>query len=181
LHTGENRGRGEGEAVESSNFHLPPSTFQLNMLGELNHTEIEALLHSQHLGKLGVTDGNMVYIVPVNYVYDGTYVIGHSTEGMKIRMMRQKPDVCFLVENILEMNQWETAIVWGRFEEITDEEEKQKAMELLWTKMLKLKVGATAIPPHASAERPRERQAGYTSVVIWRIALNKKTGRFERN
>lgn len=151
------------------------------MLGELNHTEIEQLLNNQHLGKLGVTDGNMVYIVPVNYVYDGKYIIGHSTEGMKIRLMRQKPDVCFLVENIQEMNQWETVIAWGRFEEITDEEEKQQAMELLWKKMLKLKVGDTAMPPHASAERPRERQAGYNSVVIWRIALNKKTGRFERN
>jgi hypothetical protein len=179
LHTGENRGRGEGEAVESSTFQLP--TFNLIMLGELNHTEIEQLLNNQHLGKLGVTDGNMVYIVPVNYVYDGKYIIGHSTEGMKIRLMRQKPDVCFLVENIQEMNQWETVIAWGRFEEITDEEEKQQAMELLWKKMLKLKVGDTAMPPHASAERPRERQAGYTSVVIWRIALNKKTGRFERN
>ena len=151
------------------------------MLGALNHTETEALLESQHLGKLGVTDGVTVYVVPVNYVYDGTYIICHSTEGMKIRMMRQKPDICFLVENIRDMNQWETVIAWGRFEEITDGEEKQQAMELLWKKMLKLKVGETALPPHAAAARPRDRQAGYTSVVIWRIALNKKTGRFERN
>ena len=99
------------------------------MLGALNHTETEALLESQHLGKLGVTDGVTVYVVPVNYVYDGTYIICHSTEGMKIRMMRQKPDVCFLVENIRDMNQWETVIAWGRFEEITDGEEKQQAME----------------------------------------------------
>lgn len=164
---------------------LQPPTYNLQpfliMLGALNHTEIEALLESQHLGKLGVTDGQTVYVVPVNYVYDGTYIIGHSTEGMKIRMMRQKPDVCFLVENIRDMNQWETVIAWGRFEEIDDEEEKQQAMELLWKKMLKLKVGETALPPHASADRPRNRPAGYTSVVIWRIALNKKTGRFERN
>lgn len=151
------------------------------MLGELNHIEIEALLSSHHLGKIGVTDGETVYVVPVNYVYDGKHIIGHSVDGMKIRMMRQKPDLCFLVENIQEMNQWETVIAWGRFEEITDEEEKQQAMELLWKNMLKLKAGATALPPHASAERPRERQPGYTSVVIWRIALNKKTGRFERN
>lgn len=151
------------------------------MLGKLHDTEIEALLSRNHLGKLGVTDGELVYVVPVNYVYDGQYIIAHSTEGMKVQMMRQHPEVCFLVEEIRTMSDWDTVITWGRFEEITDELEKQKMMEHLWNNMLKLKLSSTAFPPHKFAERPRERQPGYTTVVIWRIALNKKTGRFERN
>lgn len=151
------------------------------MLGSLTHTEIESLLSGQYLGRLGVTDGQMVYVVPVNYVYDGRYIIGHSTEGLKVRMMREHPEVCFEVEEVREMTDWRSVIAWGRFEEITDELEKHRAMELMWKKMLKLKVSSTAIPPHAHPDRPRERQSGYTTVVVWRIDVNKKTGRFERN
>ena len=151
------------------------------MLGELTSGEIEQVLTSNILGRLGCTDGETVYIVPVNYVYDGRYIIAHSTEGQKIIMMREKPEVCFLVDEMLNMRNWRSVIAWGKFEEVTDEVEKQKDMEMLWRKMLKLKVSETALPPHAFAKRPRERQAGYIKVVIWRIDLKKKTGRFERN
>jgi len=151
------------------------------MLGHLTNEEIEQVLTTNLLGRVGCTDGDMVYIVPVNYVYDGQHIIAHSTEGQKIQMMREKPNVCFLVDEMLNMRNWRSVIAWGSFQEITDELEKQKYMDLLWRKMLKLKVSETALPPHAFAKRPRERQPGYVKVVIWRIELNKKTGRFERN
>ena len=151
------------------------------MLGELNHTEIEEVLSNNLLGRLGCTDGDTVYVVPVNYVYDGRYIIAHSTEGQKISMMRERPNVCLLVDEMEDMANWRSVLVWGKFEEVTEELEKQKMMEQLWAKMLKLKVSETALPPHAFAQRPRSRQAGYVKVVIWRIDINKKTGRFERN
>lgn len=151
------------------------------MLGDLTIQDIEDVLQHNTLGRLGCADGDTVYVVPVNYAYDGRYIIAHSTEGQKVQMMRKKPGVCFLVDEMQDMANWKSVIVWGQFEEVTDELEKQKAMETLWQKMLKLKVSETALPPHAFGKRPRARQAGYVKVVIWRIDINKKTGRFERN
>lgn len=151
------------------------------MLGELTHEEIEQVLQRNTLGRLGCTDDETVYVVPVSYAYDGRYIIAHSTEGQKVQMMRHRPDVCFLVDEMQDMANWKSVITWGRFEEVTDEMEKQQMMELLFRKMLKLKVSETALPPHAFEKRPRTRGAGYVKVVIWRIDVNKKTGRFERN
>lgn len=151
------------------------------MLGTLTELEIEEVLQHATIGRVGCADGNQVYIVPVNYVYDGKYVIAHSTEGMKITMMRNRPEVCFQVDEMVDITNWRSVILWGTFEEVEDEIEKQHSMDKLWDKMLKLKVSETALPPHAFQERPRPRQAGYVKVVIWRIDVNKKTGRFERN
>lgn len=70
------------------------------MLGELNTEQIELLLKSEVIGRIGCCADNKVYVVPVTYAYDGTHVYAHSKEGMKIRMMRKSPEVCFEVDQM---------------------------------------------------------------------------------
>jgi hypothetical protein len=36
--------------------------------------------------------------VPITYVFDGEAVYAHSADGLKIRMMRANPHVCFEVD-----------------------------------------------------------------------------------
>jgi uncharacterized protein len=151
------------------------------MLGILNDTDIEIILGRNLLGRLGCTDGVITYVVPVNYVYDGHYIIAHSTDGKKIRYMRKNPKVCFEVDEMEDMMNWRSVIAWGDFEEINDELEKQQILSMMVEKMMKLKVSETALPPHTTHDRPRPHQAGSISVVLWRIAVYKKTGRFEKN
>lgn len=151
------------------------------MLGKLNETEIEALLERNVLGRLGCTDGETVYVIPINYVYHKNCILAHSTEGKKITFMRSHPQVCFEVDEIENLVNWQSVIVWGNFEEIEDEMEKQKHMEMMMGKMLKLKIIDQPTPPHEFAERQRPHHPGYVQVVIWRIAINKKSGRFEKN
>jgi nitroimidazol reductase NimA-like FMN-containing flavoprotein (pyridoxamine 5'-phosphate oxidase superfamily) len=151
------------------------------MIGKLNETDIEALLERNVIGRLGCTDGETVYVIPINYIYHNNHILAHSTEGKKIDFMRSHPAVCFQVDEIENLVNWQSVIVWGDFEEVEDEMEKQEQMELMVEKMLKLKIVQTPSPPHAFAERPRPNQPGYVQVVIWRIAINKKSGRFEKN
>ena len=54
------------------------------MLGKLTDKEIKQVLQNNLLGRIGCHDDGKTYIVPVNYVYDGTYIIAHSMMGMKI-------------------------------------------------------------------------------------------------
>jgi nitroimidazol reductase NimA-like FMN-containing flavoprotein (pyridoxamine 5'-phosphate oxidase superfamily) len=151
------------------------------MIGKLNEIEIEALLERNAMGRLGCTNGDSVYVVPMSYIYHNNQILAHSTEGKKIEFMRSHPKVCFEVDEVENYGNWKSVIVWGNFEEVEDELEKQEHMELMVEKMMKLKVPETASPPHAFAERPRPHQPGYVQVVIWRIAINKKSGRFEKN
>lgn len=56
----------------------------------------------------------ITYVVPVNYVYDGKFIIAHSVAGMKIQMMRKNRDVCFEVDEMKSITNWKSVIAWGQ-------------------------------------------------------------------
>ena len=57
------------------------------------------------------------YVVPITYAYDNNSVIGHSSEGLKMRMMRENPWVCVEVDHMDDLANCRSVIAWGRFEE----------------------------------------------------------------
>ena len=58
------------------------------MLGILNKEQINNILQSQSICRLGCIDDNHVYIVPVTYFYDGNCIFAQSREGKKINLLR---------------------------------------------------------------------------------------------
>ena len=70
------------------------------MIGNLTNEQIEEVLKENVLGGIGCNDGKKIYVVPINYIYDGKFIIAHSVAGMKIQMMRKNPDVCFEVDEM---------------------------------------------------------------------------------
>lgn len=92
------------------------------MLGKLSDKQIDELLFSQSIGRLGCYADGKIYVVPVTYVYDGQNIICHSREGMKLEMMRKNPDVCFEVDKMENMANWQSVIAWGTFVELNGEE-----------------------------------------------------------
>lgn len=149
------------------------------MLGILKPEEIEEVLLQATVGRIGCCKGNKTYVVPINYVYDGKYVIAHSVEGEKIFLMRNNPLVCFEVEQIKDNCNWKTVISWGTYHEITDERERYEAMKLFVDRMMKLKVSTTAHPPENKPARHLTTKQTVRA-VIYRILLTEKTGRFEK-
>ena len=89
------------------------------MIGELALSEMDALLGEEIVGRIGCCADDVVYIVPINYVYDGGSVYGHTGEGMKVRIMRAHPNVCFQVDQIEDIGSWRSVIAWGNYEELT--------------------------------------------------------------
>jgi len=61
------------------------------MLGILETDQIEDLLGSQVVGRIGCHADDLTYVVPVSYAYDGSCIYAHSEEGMKIAIMRKNP------------------------------------------------------------------------------------------
>ncbi len=150
------------------------------MLGELNEVQIESLLKQQVIGRLACHADGITYIVPINYVYDGENIYSHSAEGKKIEMMRKNPEVCFEVDEIENVFKWKSAIVWGRFEEITDLDEKQQAMQGIIHRIMPFANNPTDHPSHGITAN--EYDIG-TSVdlIVYKIVITKKTGRFEND
>jgi nitroimidazol reductase NimA-like FMN-containing flavoprotein (pyridoxamine 5'-phosphate oxidase superfamily) len=88
------------------------------VLGDLNVEEIEQLLHDEVIARLGCHVGGLTYVVPITYAYDGEALIGHAADGLKLRLLRQNPEVCVEVDHMDTLAQWRSVIAWGRYEEL---------------------------------------------------------------
>ena len=147
------------------------------MLGKLNNTKIEEVLHEQILGRIGCHANDVTYIVPTSYAYDGNYIYAHSKNGMKLDIMRENPKVCFEVEVFSHMADWKTVIVWGRFEEITDVDERKKALQILHNRHLPLIPSETVKLSQYWPFTPADLNS--IGGTVYRIVIEEKTGRFE--
>jgi uncharacterized protein len=151
------------------------------MIGKLNEEEIEEVLQQNVLGRIGCNDGKQTYVVPVNYVYDGRYIIAHSMLGLKIEIMRKNPAVCFEVDEMKNFTSWKSVIAWGEYQELTDEHARYYAMKIFVDKMMHVKISSTATPPEITGQRVHSIKPGNIKPVIYRIVLTNKTGRFEND
>ena len=100
------------------------------MWGDLDKSQIDDLLKSELIGRVGCFDGNKVYVVPITYAYDNGYIYGHTKDGLKIQMMRNNPNVCFEIDWMKDMSNWKSVIVYGIFEELKGDE-ANKGLEIL--------------------------------------------------
>ena len=149
------------------------------MLGELSEEQIESLLTDLPVGRIGCHADGVTYIVPVNYVYDGINLYAHSAKGMKIDMMRKNPEVCFQADAITSLQNWESVICWGKFEEITDMVEREHVMQAIINRVMPLMRGENAQPSHGFTTNASD--VGFEmELILYKIVLNKKTGRFEK-
>jgi uncharacterized protein len=149
------------------------------MLRELNNTQIEDLLKSQLIGRIGCHSDGVTYVVPVNYIYDGVDIYCNSAKGMKIDFMRKNPEVCFEVDDIKEITNWQSVIAWGKFEEITAMDEMQKVMQKLIDRVTPYILDDSVPPSHGFVDE--ESDVGTTiELIVYKLILHKKTGRFEK-
>ena len=149
------------------------------MLGILNNQQVESLLKRQITGRIACSNGGVPYIVPVNYVYNGKEIISHTGPGKKLEMMRKNPWVCFQVDEIQTIFNWQSVIAMGRFEEITDMDEKEQALMTLTHRIMPFAEKPANHPSHGLAEK-EEDVGARVDLIVYKIALVSKTGRFER-
>lgn len=148
------------------------------MLGELNETQINNILLSQAIGRLGCISDKHPYIVPLTYVYDGKDIYGQTHEGLKLDMMRKNPNICFQVDLIINMANWQSVIVTGTFQELKGKE-AEKAREYLYNAVLPLMTSST-IHTHEHNVSGKVDDSSRVKPVMYKIKIKKKTGRFEK-
>lgn len=148
------------------------------MLGTLTEIQMNNLLTMQAVGRIGYSDGKKSYITPVTYAFDGIYIYGQTNEGLKLDVMRSNPFVCFEVDSMINMANWESVIVWGYFEEL-DDKEAINAREYLYNSILDLLTSSTVhLHEHGSTHDTKD--TNRIKRVMYRIRITEKTGRYEK-
>lgn len=149
------------------------------MFGKLSHQEIESLLSTQVVGRIGCHANDTTYVVPISFVYDGTFVYCYTQEGLKLSLMRQNPRVCFQTDDLTNMANWKSVIVWGDFEELPEGTERREALNKLVDRAMPM-ISSERV--HQSPEWPfTNNTTDSVKGIVFRIRLMEKTGRFERS
>jgi nitroimidazol reductase NimA-like FMN-containing flavoprotein (pyridoxamine 5'-phosphate oxidase superfamily) len=150
------------------------------MNGVLQDRAILGILEANVTGRLGYTDGTKIYVVPISYLlYDDRYIIAHSRQGQKIDILRKHPEVCLQVDEIDDLDNWRSVLVWGRYQEITATRDKHYALDLLIRRInrhkLKAEPSATEVPLTEDSTLLPERE----KEVVYRIEITEQSGRFQ--
>lgn len=98
---------------------------------DMTADEMKTLLCGKELGHLGCSRDGRPYVLPMHYVYDGESIYFLTTEGQKTEYIKANNEVCFQVESINSRDDWQSVVVIGRAEQLTDSYEKEKAMQII--------------------------------------------------
>ena len=149
------------------------------MLGELTAEQINAVLFNEVVGRIGCYGDGRTYVVPVTYVFDGEAVYAHSAEGLKIRLMRANPNVCFQVDQRENLANWRSVVAWGIYEELHGKE-AHDALQLLVARLMPFVTSETLGLPDSLGLAAATPVVDAPKAVVYQIRLSEKTGRFER-
>jgi nitroimidazol reductase NimA-like FMN-containing flavoprotein (pyridoxamine 5'-phosphate oxidase superfamily)/nucleotide-binding universal stress UspA family protein len=162
-------------------FDVPAGTVPLEApAGALSAERIETLLERSAIGRLGCHAEGRTYVVPMGYAYAEGLLYLRSAEGTKARMMRENPNVCFQVDHIQSLADWESVIVFGVFRELQDRDAVD-AMQRIHDRLASL-VGDEDVWPRPSEALADDRlghraSTGGRSAVVGYIESVEKTGR----
>jgi nitroimidazol reductase NimA-like FMN-containing flavoprotein (pyridoxamine 5'-phosphate oxidase superfamily) len=144
------------------------------MFGALTLDQIESLLHTEIVARIGYVDRRgLPCIVPVTYAYDGRAFFGYSPLGAKIEYMGVMPMVCIEVDRVRTAADWCSVIARGVFQRL-DGDAAVDAVERI-SERLRTVGAATAAPPMAwRTFVTRTGNAG----IAYRIDITEKHGRY---
>lgn len=107
-----------------------------------DRAEIAAIMLSTNLMHIALVDGNMPFLVPVFYAFDGSALYFHSAlSGTKIDILKRNNNICFEIsidQGFIESYEacdfearHRTVIGVGKAAFVEDEAEKIKALDLI--------------------------------------------------
>jgi nitroimidazol reductase NimA-like FMN-containing flavoprotein (pyridoxamine 5'-phosphate oxidase superfamily) len=142
------------------------------VIHEMTLEECRDVLAQGHVARLVCQMDDQPYAVPVYLSYDGTYLLGFATMGLKIDCMRSNPLVCVEIDEIKSPNHWMSVVIFGTYEELPDMPEYQAtrshAYELLRKRAMWWEPACVAVEHRDLAKS--------FSPIFYRIHLDQMTG-----
>jgi nitroimidazol reductase NimA-like FMN-containing flavoprotein (pyridoxamine 5'-phosphate oxidase superfamily) len=148
------------------------------MIESLSDQEIMNVVSNSVIGRLGCHADATTYVVPISFAYDSGYIYARSFEGMKVKMMRQNPEVCFQVDEMQSMADWKSVIMWGTFEELEKKADREMGLKILLSRIL----------PNVSSETVKltpewpfaSENLSEIEGIVFRIRIREMSGRMEK-
>jgi len=147
------------------------------MTGHLNDAQMDHILSSQLVGRIGCGMNDRYYIFPVAYVYHAGSVYIHSKEGTKMKILRENPNVCFQVDDIESMTNWRSVLMWGKYEELRGEEDQVAALKILRDRFEPFTISETVLPDLTPGHHPFPKAL---RAVAYRIRITERSGKYEK-
>jgi nitroimidazol reductase NimA-like FMN-containing flavoprotein (pyridoxamine 5'-phosphate oxidase superfamily) len=77
------------------------------------------------------------YVVPISFVHQDGHIYSFSLIGDKIWAMREHPQVCLEVDEILNSRSWWSVIAFGRYEELSEAGRRRDKCDHAWSLLQK--------------------------------------------
>jgi uncharacterized protein len=146
------------------------------MLGTLTDLQMNHLLASQVRGRIACTNGKRSFILPFTYIFDGNYLYGELHDKRKMEVLRKNPGVCFEIDLMHGLTNWQEVIVEGKIEQLSGEEEN-KAREFLSEHIYPFTINKNTFKTKPTSGILNKRAP---KPIFCRIKIEKKSGCFER-
>lgn len=134
------------------------------MIEPLGKEDARRLLQEHYLGRLGCCVDGEPYVMPINYLFQGEDLYFHSLPGQKITALRAHPQACLQVDEIQDDYHWRSVIAFGRYEEITEPEERAEWLAALFNRL-----------PHLTPVESKMTK-GQDEVIVFRLCVERITG-----
>lgn len=140
---------------------------------------LEEILSGAVICRMAMMDGDRPYLLPFNYGYLERCIYIHSApEGKKIDLLRLNPEVCFEVEDPVEITKGEKACNWstryrsvvgyGTVEILSDKSSKQQGLEVIMAQ-------------HGAPELIEFNQKNLDRMVILKLSITSLSGKQSSN
>ena len=136
------------------------------MMQMLSNEAARRLFDVARVARLGCIVNGEPYVIPINCLLDGDYLYSHSLPGLKITGLRENPRACVQVDQIESDLHWQSAILFGRYEEVTRSNERAEILAKLLRKFPMLTPVESAIAIDGAV----------AEVIVFRIRIERVTG-----
>ena len=135
------------------------------MLKTLSNNDARKLFESAKVARLACIVNGEPYVVPISCVLENNYLYSHSLNGMKITALRENPRACVQVDEIESELSWRSAIAFGKYEEITNPDERAEILNKLFR----------TFPMLTPVESTIARDGLAHEVIVFRIRIDRLT------
>ena len=165
--TGHAAGHAVGEPTGSTGPQHPQPHFR-----ELTRSEIETVLHRNHVGRVAFSFHDRVDIEPIHYVFENGWLYGRTSSGTKLATIEHHRWVAFEVDEVHGIFDWRSVVVKGALYLIDADTPEHR--DFAFTRGVQLL--RELVPETFTADDPTPFRR-----LIFRIHLDEVTGREARS
>ena len=114
-----------------ANKRMPAGGTNMIEIREMTDKEMKELVARVGYGHLGCAQDNRPYVVPIQYIYEDSFVYIYTNDGKKADILRSNPNVCLQVEAIVDNGNWQSVVAEGTAKQVTSGSEAEAILRLM--------------------------------------------------